>query len=143
MFMKKSLGLCALVFGAFLGSPSYALPILTNGGFEAPVAPTGSFMNEATSFPGWMVTTNNVDIVSGSSPNPPAFEGSQYLDLVGTGSTGGIAQSFNTTVGQTYALSFEFANNPNFSGASANVTVGSGVNDGSVLSNSVRQLRNA
>jgi choice-of-anchor C domain-containing protein len=137
--MFKAFGSLSLFLGALaMTAPAaQAVTILTNGGFEAPAAPTGSFINETTSFSGWTVTTNNVDIVSGSTPNPAAFEGAQYLDLVGTGSTGGIAQTFSTTVGQAYLLTFQYSNNPGNSPSSANVDIGSIVNDGSLLAGSV------
>ena len=47
----------------------------------------------------------------GAEPDP---EGSDpfALDLVGTGTVGGIAQGFATTVGQRYVLNFTYANNP-------------------------------
>src|SRR5690606_21829679 len=55
-----------------------------------------------------------------------AFEGNQYLDLVGEGGFGTISQTFNTVAGQSYNLSFYYSHNL-FSGlqsASANFTVG-------------------
>jgi hypothetical protein len=113
--------------------------LITNGGFEDPVLASGVFyQNMTSSFPGWTVTTNNVDIV-----NPivgwgaPAAEGQQVLDLVGYGSTGGIAStSFATTPGATYSFAFAYANNPGFSPASASYSV-SDSNNQSLLGGTV------
>ena len=104
--------------------------LIVNGSFESPGIPNYFYTNYGTqtnptnwggtSFTGWDVPVNNVDIVA-RSPNGPwtgaAADGSQYLDLVGYGGTGGIAQTFATTPGQAYRLSFAYSNNP---GGSAN-----------------------
>src|SRR5262249_9048551 len=67
---------------------------------------------------------NNVDIVNGTNASFPAFEGNQFLDLVGIGTTGAIAQSFTTVIGQNYLLTFAYGNNPTGpSTASAQVTL--------------------
>ena len=58
------------------------------------------------------MTTNNVDIVNAIYSGAAAYEGNQYLDLVGYGTTGAIAQGFATTPGRTYDLTFAYANNP-------------------------------
>jgi hypothetical protein len=91
---------------------------LANGGFEAPSVGTASFLNfgpcaEPADF-GWAVTTNNIDLVSNGvlGTTSMAYEGTQSVDLVGTGTTGGIKQSFKTTSGTTYTLGFAYANNP-------------------------------
>jgi hypothetical protein len=52
-----------------------------------------------------------------------AYEGSQFLDLVGYGSTGAIYQDFTTAVGQFYRLTFAYANNPGFPAPQAQVAV--------------------
>jgi hypothetical protein len=54
---------------------------------------------------------NNVDLVHNTLY--PAFAGSQSLDMEGAvGASGEIFQSFATTPGDVYNLSFEYANNP-------------------------------
>jgi choice-of-anchor C domain-containing protein len=85
----------------------------------------------------WTITTNNVDVVSSATApgGAAAADGVQYLDLVGTGSTGGISQTFSTKVGQTYSLSFDYGNNPWItSTASALITV---LLDGTSVSSNV------
>lgn len=81
---------------------------------------------------GWSVTSNNVDIVPGPGTWGTPQDGAQMLDLVGYGATGGIAQSFATTSGATYNLSFYYANNPYPSGVDSAVVTVTGA--GSLLS---------
>lgn len=108
---------------ASIGAPASAEQ-LVNGGFETP---TGYFTTySGTQIPGWTVTANNVDIASNAiygANSAYAYEGVQWLDLVGTGRSGAIGQTFATTVGTVYQLSFAYANNPDFTPASANVAV--------------------
>ena len=62
-----------------------------------------------------------------SSAGNLAYEGSQYLDLVGEGGTGSLSQSFATVAGHVYTLTLAYSHNL-FSGlaaASGSVTVGS------------------
>ena len=108
---------------------------LVNGSFETPGIPPATYLDfgvggEPAGF-AWTVTTNTVDIVSNGWNGGIAFDGVQWLDLVGFGTTGGIEQTFATTPGQQYTLSFAYANNP-VTGTtgpfSADVTVTSGAN---------------
>src|SRR6516164_7089339 len=83
---------------------------LTNGSFETPVIESASFLDfgvggEPAGF-SWSVTTNTVDIVSNGFDGGTADDGTQWLDLVGFGNTGGIKQTFATTPSQQYTLSF-------------------------------------
>lgn len=106
--------------------------VVTNGGFETPTIsdPCCSTV-PPDSLPGWTATPN-VNVVNGtfnSTNGNLAFEGSQYLDLVGQGGTGSIYQDLTTAIGQTYTLTFEYSHNlfsPNeATSASASVAVGS------------------
>ena len=109
----------ALVFLAPISA--HATNLILDGSFENPVIPGPWYENFGTNtgdpqyggptIPGWTITTNNVDIVSDLTSTPKAADGNQYLDLVGNGTTGGISQSFDTKLGQTYTLSFEYGNN--------------------------------
>jgi uncharacterized protein DUF642/PEP-CTERM motif-containing protein len=109
---------------------------IVNGSFENPIITFPFYENFGTgcsancggaSFAGWTITTNNVDIVSTIGGWPaPAYDGNQFLDLVGYGSTGAISQTFATTPGLSYRLSFAYGNNPgSTSFASATVKVAS------------------
>lgn len=96
--------------------------LLTNGSFESPVVPDGSFQNfnsGSTGIPGWTVTGpagKGVSVVSGDYTNGsfsfPAEDGSQWLDLTGDASNDaeGVSQSVSTVAGQTYTLSFWVGN---------------------------------
>ena len=92
--------------------------LVANGGFEMPVIP-GTCCNTVPpdSLPGWNVTTGNVNVVNGTfngtpSPGPNlAYQGTQYLDLVGQGGTGGISQGLTLTAGNLYNLTFAYSNN--------------------------------
>jgi len=108
--------LAAVAVAAFFGavSPGAAgVNLIKNGSFEDPVINTW-YQNYGSSFPGWSVVFNNVDIVSGPNAPPPvaAYQGNQFLDLVGYGDTGAISQGFATQKGKTYSLTFAYGNNP-------------------------------
>lgn len=108
---------------------------IVNGSFESPVIGAATFLNVA---PGgepagfdWLVTTNTVDIISQGvlGSTAPMASGTQAVDLVGLGSTGGIQQSFSTVAGMSYTLQFSYANNPIAGGSpSALVTIKDGSN---------------
>ena len=94
-----------------------AAELILNGGFENPsVSNPCCNTVPPDSLSDWTVNSGNVNVVNGtygSSPFPTnlAFQGSQYLDLVGQGGIGSISQSFATVAGQVYTLSFAFAHN--------------------------------
>jgi hypothetical protein len=114
------LGVClSVLFGS---SISYAATILTNGSFELPVVPTGSFTSLPVGSPlltGWAIVGpagTQVAPVSGSfSQNGvtfPAQDGAQWLDLTGNGSnsTEGVSQSVGTVIGDRYELTLYVGN---------------------------------
>ena len=120
---------------AFVCSGAQASPVnlIQDGSFETPKLTTWyqnygmHTQNPWSGFsfsPYWIIFPNNVDLVSGPISGAPAYNGNNYLDLVGYGSTGGISQVFKTTPGETYDLSFAYGNNPwSTSTASASVNV--------------------
>jgi hypothetical protein len=122
---------------ALLAPVSAHANLITNGSFESPNIGQAWYMEYGSNIgqpnyggptiDGWTINANtNVDIVSalGAPGGAPAAAGNQYLDLVGTGSTGGISETFSTVAGQTYNLGFDFGNNPwSTSTASALITV--------------------
>lgn len=120
--------------GALLAAQSvFAANLISNGSFELPVIPGGSAQNDPNNIliPGW--TAVNADIMSNNfnGTTATAFEGNQYLDLVGFSPSGSIAQTFATVAGQSYTLTFGYSNNA-FSGAnsrSAEVRIGSDLLD--------------
>ncbi|MBV9063189.1 MAG: DUF642 domain-containing protein [Alphaproteobacteria bacterium] len=109
----------ALALSASLATiPANARPLVTNGSFEQPVVPDGTYQlfNTGDSFKGWTVIgdTGNVAIVSGdfSYCVPlPAKKGKQFLDLTGTSDTAtGVQTSINTQPGATYRITFFVGN---------------------------------
>jgi hypothetical protein len=132
--MKSYLRAAVALAAALGASASFAANLIQDGGFETPDIGDVWYQTFTSPFPtpldSW--TPSNVDIVSslGAPGNAPAYQGVQYLDLVGTGpdgtelSTGMISQTFGTVAGQTYTLSFAYSNNPwSTSTASASVSV--------------------
>lgn len=96
---------------AVLPSASARADFIVNGGFEQPVT-TGLGQLVTAGDPaitGWTVVSGSVDVVNKSFFDP--FAGNQSLDLDGVGA-GAIEQSFATAAGNSYVLSFEYANNP-------------------------------
>lgn len=135
---RHSRGFCMLrhiLAAAAIGlipTSAYSAELVTNGGFEQPVvSPPCCNTVPPDSLNGWTATPNvNVVLGTFSSTNGNlAFEGDQYLDLVGQGGTGSIYQDLTTTAGQMYELTFAFSHNlftpSSATSASASVEVGS------------------
>jgi choice-of-anchor C domain-containing protein len=102
------LGLLAVALLAV--SPVHAA-LFQNGDFGGLPVP-GSFITlygGDTSIPGWKVTGDSIDYIGGYWQAPPAV--STSIDLDGNGQ-GGIQQTFDTTPGATYKVSFYLAGNP-------------------------------
>jgi len=108
--MKLKLLLVTAAIALSTGS-AHAANLITNGGFESPIVTNGNYANvpvDIASIPGWV--SDNVDVVNNYA-GFGAYEGSNWLDLVGFGSTGSISQTFNTVAGQRYILTFAFSHN--------------------------------
>lgn len=138
MTLKNSFFVALLAMLAANGTVQAAI---LNGSFETPVISAASFLNvapgaEPSGF-GWTVVTNTVDIFSVGvlGTTAPVVDGNQALDLVGFGSTGALEQSFATALGQTYTLTFAYANNVGSGASSAQVAITEGLN--SLLNQSI------
>ena len=114
---------------ALSSTSAWAAELITNGSFEAPVV-AGTCCNTVPpdALPGWTATPNvNVVVGTFSSTNGNlAFDGNQYLDLVGQGGTGSISQAFATNAGSRYNISFAYSHNlftPSVTSASAELSV--------------------
>jgi choice-of-anchor C domain-containing protein len=103
--------------------------LINNGGFEQPTPLPNIWGEEfdagSTGIPGWTIVSGSVDIQGASWFDP--YQGAQSLDLDGS-HPGSIEQSFATTIGATYQLSFAYGNNPDSRGTfdgpqTADVTV--------------------
>lgn len=113
----------AVAIAAAASSANAAVNLVTNGSFEDPTS-TGNFSTlSGSQLPGWTIDTGNVDVVV--QPPYVAFDGTQSLDLVGTGvSTGSISQQIATGTG-LYRLTFAYTNNTDSSGPfSATYSIG-------------------
>ena len=88
--------------------------LLANGSFESPSAGAPLTVYHAGDSIGrWRVAQSSVNLVR--SNYSQAADGSQSIDLNGdlpAPTNGAIAQTFHTTTGQKYALSFHLAGNP-------------------------------
>lgn len=115
MFGIVVLGWTGTVYGQSTTS------LLTNGSFEQGPA-VATFLNlpvGSTSLPGWTVTGEGVDLVS--TGYWVSADGTRAIDLDGSARSrqtppyvqGGIAQTFATTPGTRYRVTFDLAGNPN------------------------------
>lgn len=101
---------------ALVPGTASAANLVVNGGFEAPeVSDSCCITAPPETIPGWTVRNNNVNVVNGtfgSAAGNLAYEGNQYLDLVGEGISGAISQTLTGLVaGRTYELSFAYSHN--------------------------------
>lgn len=101
---------------ALIVTPVQAANLIQNGSFEtATVNPNpGDFIRldaGSTAITGWTVSQGSIDYIGTLWQ---ASNGSRSLDLSGE-NAGGIQQTFNTTVGKTYRVTFDLAGNPNTS----------------------------
>ena len=85
---------------------------IINGGFEQPTPLANDYGEEfgagSTGIPGWSVVSGSVDVTPDTWFG--SYQGVQSLDLDGS-APGSIEQSFTTTIGTTYQLSFAYADN--------------------------------
>lgn len=130
--MRHSLILAAATAVALAAQPAAAATnLILNGDFNK----NGNFSGEYATYTysttplgfGWDIS-GSVDVFRtdsrfGGEPDPVG--GDPFaLDLVGSGTTGGIGQSFSTEAGKSYRLTFDFTNNPFISSASMRFGVG-------------------
>lgn len=111
---KKLLGVAAVAaFISAVSPASASVNLLTNGSFE-----TGTYVNGGSNFEtlfggsnainGWVVNSGSIDWIN---TYWGAGAGNFSVDMSGNGA-GSISQSFNSTVGQTYNVSFMLGGNP-------------------------------
>ena len=85
--------------------------LIVNGGFESSTfsGPFTTYSAGSTSLSGWTIKTGSIDLINTYWQNA---SGSNYsIDLSGN-EDGVISQELNTTVNQTYSVSFSLAGNP-------------------------------
>ena len=98
---------------ALIVTPVQAANLIQNGSFETATVnpnPGTSYITlgvGSTVITGWTVSQATIDYIG---TYWQASEGSRNLDLSGL-NAGGIQQTFNTTVGDTYRVTFDLAGN--------------------------------
>lgn len=107
MKFTKSLLALAVATSAFGAQAAPAPNLIQNGSFESTVV-TSPYTTLTSGLTGWNIVTGNVDLI-GNYWAPS--DGNQSLDLNGT-TAGSISQTFATTSGQKYHISFDLAGNP-------------------------------
>mgnify|MGYP005839609693 CR=1 FL=1 len=94
----------------FTGNSAIAANLIQNGSFE--MGPNvGAFTTlpaGSTAINNWIVTDDDIDIVGTFWQ---ASDGQRSIDLNGL-QPGAIAQTFNTTIGQEYLVTFDLAGHP-------------------------------
>ncbi|GLF99197.1 choice-of-anchor C family protein [Streptomyces yaizuensis] len=105
-------GLFAAGSGAALAAPAAAaVSRFDDGSFEYPTAPANAFTTVTAGQPigPWKVTSGAVDLIGAGFWQ--AAEGDQSVDL-NAGQAGAVAQTFSTTAGRTYTVTYALAANP-------------------------------
>lgn len=98
--------------GVVAATPAQALTGFSDGSFETPVAPAGTFQRffAPATMGAWTVTEGSVDLIgAGFWQNA---DGYQSLDLEGAAGIGTVAQTFTTVPLLTYKVSYRLAGNP-------------------------------
>lgn len=100
-------------------------PTMTNGSFETGTDP-GSFTQlsagDSATITGWTVSAGTVDYIG---TYWQAADGARSIDLSGS-SAGAIRQTFPTTVGVTYTVTFSMSGNPVGGAGTKTMTVDAG-----------------
>ena len=129
--MKRTIALVAL---AALSATASAANLLVDGSFESIVQPAGTW-NTYTSVPGWAVTkadgtATSTGLEIRDSVAGTAEAGNNFVELDGY-ENDKITQSFATTIGKAYEVSFWFADRAGVAAGSqgflASVSSGSSV----------------
>jgi len=133
--MRKLILLFTVMITFLLTSGQAHANLITNGSFEDPYGPGGSFTTvysgDDTTIPGWAVVEGSVDWIY---TYWEASDGVRSIDLAGN-SSGLIMTAFNTTAGTWYEVSFDMAGNPDRSYDKALVSAAIDLYAGPISSN--------
>ncbi len=138
----------AVLILVFAASAARANDIV-NGSFETPLAPVGGFTNflgGSTGITGWTVVGPEASIVSGSYASLgftfPAEDGNQWLDLTGdlSNRVEGVMQTFATTPGTTYSVSYFVGNQVNPGGPWGTTSTVNVLVDGALIQTATNTL---
>lgn len=108
--MKKLFySLILSIFSMVFSSALFALPF-QNGSFEIGPNPGvfSTLSDSNTAILGWEVTQGSIDYIG---TYWVASDGGRSIDLNGNYAQGGISQTFDTILGETYHVSFDLAGN--------------------------------
>jgi choice-of-anchor C domain-containing protein len=85
--------------------------LLVNGSFEDGPDPENfkSLDEDATDIKGWVVSRGQIDYIG---THWKSADGNRSLDLAGSPGFGAVKQTFDTTKGQKYRVTFSLAGNP-------------------------------
>ncbi len=106
---KTAVALLALA----ITSPAFSATLITNGSFELGNT-SGAFSTASagsTDITGWTVDAGSVDYISSYWA---ASDGVRSIDIAGS-AIGALSQSFATTAGKSYLVSFDLSSNPDLS----------------------------
>lgn len=95
------------------GGTGGTVSVWQNGSFEGGPNPGTSWVTlttGATVINGWTVTAGSIDYIGTAWSSS---DGTRSLDLSGVGA-GAVAQTFTTTAGTAYSVTFDFAGNPGY-----------------------------
>lgn len=100
------------LLAATLAAPTLAANLLTNPSFEDPGCNGNCILGTGSTYiTGWTTFLSGVEYFSAATFGGTAPDGSMVIDLANyTYSSGGISQSFATTPGATYNLTFALGN---------------------------------
>ncbi len=117
---KKTLAALGVAASLGLAATALAATPFSDGAFETPTAPSGSFTEyyAGNSFGPWHVDSGSIDLIDGGfwlgadgcTVSPCAGTHDQSLDMNGA-APGAISQSFDTTVGHQYTVTFWLSRN--------------------------------
>lgn len=133
MTTLRSLAAAALVAGFSLGT-AHAANLVTNGSFEAPNIVGGGYVlytTGSTAITGWTVLGNageSIQLTPDTYMGLQGSDGRQWLDLTGIyGYDKGVrSDTFATTIGATYHVSFDVGNYIPFGQSTIGVSVNGG-----------------
>lgn len=117
--LKLSIVSSVFAVGALVVTPVQAANLIQNGSFETATVNPGSFTvlgSGSTAITGWEVTPVSIDYIGTFWQ---ASNGARSLDMNGPSAPGGIKQTFSTTPGTKYRVTFDLAGNftePNANG---------------------------
>ena len=113
MSMPQTIARSMLLLGTgaalfFCVQSSQGVNLIVDSSFESGPLGTVTLPAGSALLPGWAVPSGAIDVVQGFQ----AHSGILCVDLDGFFQTGALSQTVNVQLGQTYALSFWLAGNP-------------------------------